>query len=244
MRVKREFHCIIISGVMAKLDLETSGESGGYSDSFELEESISLDPLESSVESDTKNGVVPQAKKTHTRGIDTQKAVTNVNRTQIKPKVATSKLTNSVRRENQASTVNLDNDSIDFGRTIRSPLNIGTKQAGTTFDHSSNQRKPGLKFKHVAQNVHTMQSVVNTVRNFNDSLEVRDTVYGEWLARKTSQVSKEKTSKILAKKLEDEKKRQKEVMCYTWMYMYRASYNHVYSSKYVESVTTDLDPLN
>ena len=63
-----------------------------------------------------------------------------------------------------------------------------------------------------AQNVRTMQSVVNTVKSFNDSMEVRDSVYGDWLARKMSQVSREKSSKIQAKKLEDEKKRQKEVI--------------------------------
>ena len=49
-------------------------------------------------------------------------------------------------------------------------------------------------------------------QSFNDSMEVRDSVYGDWLARKTSQVSREKSSKIQAKKLEDEKKRQKEVI--------------------------------
>ena len=200
---------------MAKLDLETSGESGGYSDSFEIEESLSLDLLESSTGSDTKNTVVPQARKTQYSGTDTHKAVPSLNRTQTKPKVTTSGLTNSIRRGSQTNTAKHDDDdddTIDLSRTIRSPLNTTvTKQGGVTSDVSSNHGKPGSKFKHVAQNVRTMQSVVNTVRNFNDSLEVRDTVYGEWLARKTSQVSKEKSSKVQAKKLEDEKKRQKEV---------------------------------
>ena len=198
---------------MAKLDLETSGESGGYSDSFEIEESLSLDPLESSTGSDTKNNVVPQSRKTQNNGrTDSHKTV---NRTQTKPKVTTSELTNSIRRGSQTNIAKHDNDddTIDLGRTIRSPLNITvTKRGGVTSDVRSNHGKSGSKFKHIAQNVHTMQSVVNTVRSFNDSLEVRDTVFGEWLARKTSQVSEEKSSKVQAKKLEDEKKRQKEVI--------------------------------
>lgn len=198
---------------MARLDLETSGESGGYSDSFEIEESLSLDPLESSTESDTIKAVVSQAKKTQISGIDTHKAVPSLNRTQTKPKVTTSGLTNSIRRGSHTNTAKSDDhdDTIDLGRTIRSPFNV-TKQGGVTSDHSSNQGKSGSKFKHVARNVCTMQSVVNTAKSFNDSLEVRDTVYGEWMARKTSQVSREKNSKTLAKKLEDEKKRQKEVI--------------------------------
>lgn len=200
---------------MAKLDLETSGESGGYSDSFEIEESLSLDPLESSAGSATANTVVPQAAKnsvTHTSDADPHKAV---NRTQVKPKVATSGVTSSIRRSNQTNTAKHDDDdgTIDLGRTIRSPLNITvTKQgAAMSADVSSNQGKSGSKFKGAAQNVRTMQSVVNTVKSFNDSLEVRDTVYGEWLARKTNQVSRERSSKVQAKKLEDGKKRQKEV---------------------------------
>ena len=205
--------------IMAKLDLETSGESGGYSDSFEIEESLSLDPLESSAGSTTANTVVPQAAKnpvTHTSGTVPYKAV---NRTQAKPKVATSGVTSSIRRGSQTNSGKHDDDddgTIDLGRTIRSPLNITvTKQgAATSADISSNQRNSGSKFKHVAQNVRTVQSVVNTVKSFNDSLEVRDTVYGEWLARKTSQVSRERSSKVQAKKLEDEKKRQKEVSYY------------------------------
>jgi hypothetical protein len=202
---------------MAKLDLETSGESGGYSDSFEIEESLSLDPLEISTESDTTNTVAALLKKTHTGGTaaDTHKAVSSLNRTLAKPKV-TSGVTNSgsIRRGSQPNTTKRDDDdAIDLGRTIRSPLNMTmTKQgAATSADVSSNQGKSGSKFKRVAQNVRTVQSVVNTVKNFNDSLEVRDTVYGEWLARKASQVSREKSSMVQAKKLEDGKKRQKEV---------------------------------
>ena len=106
-----------------------------------------------------------------------------------------------------------DDDTIDLGRTIQSPLNVTTtKQSAVTSDVSSSHGKSRSKFKHAAQNVRTMQSVVNTVTSFNDSLEVRDSVYGDWLARKTSQVSRETSSKIQAKKLEDEKKRQKEVI--------------------------------
>ena len=203
---------------MAKLDLETSGESGGYSDSFEIEESLGLDPLESSAGSATANTVVPSAAKnpvTHTSGTDPHKAVPSLNRTQAKPKVATSGVTSSIRRGSQTNTDkhdDSDDDTIDLGRTIRSPLNITVTKQGA--DVSSNQRKAGSKFKRAAQNIRTVQSVVNTVKNFNDSLEVRDTVYGEWLARKTSQVSRERSSKVQAKKLEDGRKRQKEVSCY------------------------------
>ena len=219
VRVKRNSRSITI---MAKLDLETSGESGGYSDSFEIEESLSLDPLESSAGSATTNTVVPPAAKnpvTHTSGTDPHKAAPSLNRTQAKPKVVTSGVSSSIRRGSQTNTYkhdDSDDDTIDLGRTIRSPLNITvTKQgAATSADVSSNQGKSDSKFKRAAQNVRTVQSVVNTVKNFNDSLEVRDTVYGEWLARKTSQVSREKSSKVQAKKLEDGKKRQKEVSYY------------------------------
>lgn len=206
---------------MAKLDLETSGESGGYSDSFELEESLSLDLLESSAESDTKNTntVVPQrAAKKSTTLIDTHKASRgpSLNRIQTKPKVTMSGLTSNIKGGSQTNAVKHDgddDDTIDLGRTIRSPLNVTTtNQSAVTSDVSSSHGKSRSKFKHAAQNVRTMQSVVNTVKSFNDSLEVRDSVYGDWLARKTSQVSREKSSKIQAKKLEDEKKRQKEVI--------------------------------
>ncbi len=203
-----------ILSLMAKLDLETSGESGGYSDSFEIEESLSLDPLEISTESDGTSTVAALLKKTHTSGTDTHKAAPSLNRTLAKPKVTTPGVTNSIRRDSQTNTAKRDDDdAIDFGRTIRSPLNMTmTKQgAATSADISSSQGKSGSKFKRVARNVRTVQSVVNTVKNFNDSLEVRDTVYGEWLARKTSQVSREKSSKVQAKKLEDGKKREKEV---------------------------------
>ena len=175
--------CVKRALIMAKLDLETSGESGEYSDSFEIEESLSLDPLESSTESDTKNTV---ARKTQSSGTDTQKAVPSHNRTQSKPKVTTSGLTNSIRRGSQINAAKYDDDAtIDLGRTIRSPLSMTlTKRGGAnTVDVGSNHGKSGSKFKHVAQNVHTMQSVVNTVKSFSDSLEVRDTVYGEWRSR-------------------------------------------------------------
>lgn len=211
MRVKRDITFLLVFATMAKLDLEMSGESGGYSDSFEIEESLSLDPLESSTEGDGIKAVVSETKKISTSGIDTHKAVPSLNRIQAK---TTSGLTNSIRggdQTNSAKSDDRDDTTIDLSRTIRSPFDI-TKQGGVTSDQRSNRGKSSSKFKHVTRNVRTMQSVVNTVKSFNDSLEVRDTVYGEWLARKTSQVSREKSSKSLAKKLEDDKKRQKEVI--------------------------------
>ena len=195
---------------MAKLDLESSGESGGgYSDSFEMEESISLDPLESSTESDSKNAVVSQLKKTLSNGRHCgTEAAGSTNRTQMKSKTKTKitsqECTNNFKTENNK---NHDVGSVDFGRTIRSPMRLINAE-----DVSKKTERPTSKFKQVAQNVRTMQSVVNTAKSFNDSLEVRDSVYGEWLARKSSLVSRERSSKEAAKRAEEEKKRKKEVI--------------------------------
>ena len=196
---------------MAKLDLETSGESVGYSDSFEIEESISLN---SSVNSDINSAAVDEAKKTQTSSSDTQEvgnAVSSVNGSRTKPKVTLSEMMSSAKGGKPTASAHLSTTTgtiSDLGRTVRSPLNITNE---TRSQRSSTPGRSGSKFKCAAQNVQTMQSVVNTVKSFNDSLEVRDTVYGEWLARKTSQVSREKISKIQAKKMEEEKKRKKEV---------------------------------
>ena len=190
---------------MAKLDLETSGESEGYSDSFEIEESISLDPTESSAEDDTKNAVVSQLKKTLTIGTKVQPAKTHTGTTTASPE-----FTNNFSPDVCKNSVVLDSGSVDLGRTIRSPLNMRERSAPRS-DRSSAKRHSS-KFKHVAQNVRTMHSVVNTAKNFNDSLEVRDSVYGEWLAWKSSQVSREKNAKALTKKMEEETKRKKEVV--------------------------------
>lgn len=187
---------------MARLDLESSGESGGYSDSFEIEENISLDLTESSTESDARNSVESQLKKTLTSGIRTRGQSTGITTTKT-----TTASPNEFRSESHNSSVILDSGSVDLGRTIRSPVYITEQSA------SRGLKRPN--FNQAAQKVHTMQSVVNTAKNFNDSLEVRDSVYGEWLARKAGQVSREKNLKVIAKKMEEEKKREKEVNpCY------------------------------
>ena len=189
---------------MATLDLESSGDSGGYSDSFELEESISLDPVESSTESEAKNAVISQLKKTlnnHT-SVGTRKTTQvpePINRKQAGTKTSISR--------NEIHNKGIDGGSnIDLGMTIRSPMKLDCSDEAKELSQPNNSR-----FQKVAQNVKTMQSVVNTAKNFNDSLEVRDSVYSEWLARKKTQVSREASSKITAKKVEEEAKRKKEV---------------------------------
>ena len=177
---------------MAKLDLESSGESTGYSNSFEIDESLSLDPLASSTESDTKNAVVSQIKKTLTDGVG------RVGRSQTKPKTTS------------LDAANLDSDVVDLGRTIRSPMKITEQQVAVSGDRKDNC-KPSLKLFQVARNVHTMQSVVSAARDFSNSTAVRDTVYAEWLVRKARQSSREKSSKLVTKKVEEDSKRKKEV---------------------------------
>lgn len=194
---------------MAKLDLETSGESDEYSDSFEIEESISLDQTESSTESDTKNAVISQLK-TLTIGAQVQPASLNNTKTHSETTAASSEFTNNFRPDICKNSVIIDSGSVDLGRTIRSPVNIRGQSAPRS-GHNSAER-PISKFKHVAQNVRTMQSVVNTAKNFNDSLEVRDSVYSEWLARKSRVVNREKKAKTLAKRMVEETKRKREVI--------------------------------
>ena len=194
---------------MATLDLDTSDESGGYSDSFELEESISLDPADSPTETETKNDVISRLKQTlNDTRVSPNKLSASTSRSQAETK-ADSTITS--RNGIQKKSIKLDSgDSIDLGMTIRSPMKLESDEPNVV-SHSGSSSKPSSKFKKVAQNVKTMQSVVNTAKNFNDSLEVRDTVYSEWLARKKTQVSRDKSVKVTAKRAEEEAKRKKEV---------------------------------
>ena len=217
---------------MATLDLESSGDSGGYSDSFELEESISLDPVESSTESETKNAVISQLKKTlnnHT-SVGTRKT-TQVPEPINRKQAGTKSASTSTSRNGICNKINVDGGSnIDLGMTIRSPMKLDCSDEAKELPQPNNS-----KFKKVAQNVTTMQSVVNTAKNFNDSLEVRDSVYSEWLARKKTQVSREASSKITAKKVEEEAKRKKEVGYFIPPPKHAHMHTHTHSNIHVAS---------
>lgn len=107
-------------------------------------------------------------------------------------------------------------DHVDLGRTVKSPIAMAehlhqhhsTNEKTLSPPLNSTTRSLTLNFKEVAGKVQKLQS---SAKKFKNSGEIREVVFKEWLAKKEVKAMRAKKSFERSRKIDVEKKRNKEV---------------------------------
>ena len=117
--------------------------------------------------------------------------------------------------DNVKNTPIFKNSGVDLSRTVRSPEMMAQhltecrarEKPGHPPPSSNSPNKP-LKFKEVAGKVQSMQSAA---KGFKNSHEIRDITFKDWAAKKEVKGIKDRNSQIQQRKIEEEKRKKKEV---------------------------------
>ena len=99
-----------------------------------------------------------------------------------------------------------DPGGMDLGRTVRSPIAMSQHLQGTWDGVAKGE--PTFTFREVAGKVQKLQL---SAKKFNSSGEIRDVAFKEWLAKKEVKNMRERKSLEQSKRIDCEKKRNKEV---------------------------------
>jgi hypothetical protein len=117
-------------------------------------------------------------------------------------------LTPSPTQEKPPRPKRVSSSGGDLCRTIRSPVAMSEYLCQSDVVDGAKGNEPTLSFKEAAKKIQKLQS---SVKNFNSSGEIRDIAFKEWLAKKEVKDMQTRVLLEQGKRLDDEKRRNKEV---------------------------------
>ncbi len=120
----------------------------------------------------------------------------------VRQRAVTSSTRGKAVRLNESSSIP---KSSALGSTLSNQKLAVAKGASTPLS-------PGLRTQSsrpATKNAQAARSAILSTKHFSDSLELRDTVFSEWLVKKQERQSREKARKLQAKRRDEEEKRKK-----------------------------------